>query len=108
MKEKQIETMFADISDTLHKHIELEPYQYLSVEYAKKYNNMRVSIDVPSIVNELYDMGYRKQVESAWIAVPLSDVSIGKAYKCSKCGKIRYGSRLSPYCSECGARLKGE
>ena len=63
MKEKQIETMFADISDTLHKHIDLEPYQYLSVEYAKKYNNMRVSIDIPSIINELYDMGYRKQIE---------------------------------------------
>ena len=42
-----------------------------------------------------------------WIAVPSSDMSIGKAYKCSECGKFRYGVRLPPYCQECGAKMDG-
>ncbi len=42
-----------------------------------------------------------------WIAVPSSDMSTGKAYKCSECGKFRYGCRLPPYCQECGAKMDG-
>ena len=40
-----------------------------------------------------------------WIAVPSSDMSTGKAYKCSECDKMRYGCRLPPYCQECGAKM---
>lgn len=43
-----------------------------------------------------------------WIAVPSSDMSTGKAYKCSECGKFRFGVRLPPYCQECGARMDGD
>lgn len=43
-----------------------------------------------------------------WIAVPSSDMSTGKAYECSECGKFRFGVRLSPYCQECGAKMDGE
>ena len=39
-----------------------------------------------------------------WIAVPSSDLSIGRAYKCSECKAMRYGSRLPPYCQECGSK----
>lgn len=42
-----------------------------------------------------------------WIAVPSSDMSTGKAYKCSNCEKMRYGVRLPPYCQECGAKMDG-
>lgn len=43
-----------------------------------------------------------------WIAVPSSDMSTGKAFKCSKCQKMRYGVRLPPYCQECGAKMDGK
>lgn len=43
-----------------------------------------------------------------WIAVPSSDMSIGKAFKCNKCQKMRYGVRLPPYCQECGAKMDGK
>ena len=43
-----------------------------------------------------------------WIAVPSSDMSTGKAYKCSECQKMRYGVRLPPYCQECGAKMDGK
>lgn len=39
-----------------------------------------------------------------WIAVPSSDLSIGRANKCSECKAMRYGSRLPPYCQECGSK----
>lgn len=107
MKEKQIETMFADISDTLHKHIDLEPYRYTSVEYAKKYNNMRVCIDIPSIINELYDMGYRKQIEGAW---KLNSDGSGT---CNQCGITQKNvwdyDNWQNFCGHCGAKMiKGE
>ena len=40
-----------------------------------------------------------------WIPVPSSDMSTGKAYKCSECKIMRYGCRLPPYCQECGAKM---
>lgn len=55
---------------------------------------------------ELENIEERKH--GTWIAVPSSDMSTGKAYKCSECGKFRFGSRLPPYCQECGAKMDGE
>ena len=43
-----------------------------------------------------------------WIAVPSSDMMTGKAYKCSKCGKMRYGSFVPNYCQNCGAKMDGD
>ena len=40
-----------------------------------------------------------------WIAVPSSDMATGKAYKCSECKKMRYGSFMPNYCSHCGAKM---
>jgi hypothetical protein len=42
-----------------------------------------------------------------WIAVPSSDQATGKAYKCSECENMRYGSYMPPYCQCCGARMDG-
>lgn len=44
--------------------------------------------------------------EGEWITVPSSDLSIGRAYKCSICDKMRYGSYLPPYCQCCGAHME--
>lgn len=46
-------------------------------------------------------------VHGQWIAVPSSDMITGKAYKCSECGKMRYGSFMPNYCQCCGATMGG-
>lgn len=46
-------------------------------------------------------------VHGQWIAVPSSDMMTGKAYKCSECNKMRYGSFMPNYCQNCGARMDG-
>lgn len=47
-------------------------------------------------------------VHGRWIHVPSSDMMTGKAYKCSECGKMRYGSYMPNYCQCCGARMDGD
>lgn len=42
-----------------------------------------------------------------WILVPSSDLATGKAYKCSECEKMRYGSYMPNYCQCCGAKMDG-
>ena len=44
-------------------------------------------------------------VHGRWVAVPSSDMMTGKAYKCSECGKMRYGSFMPNYCAICGAKM---
>ena len=44
-------------------------------------------------------------VHGQWVAVPSSDMMTGKAYKCSECKKMRYGSFMPNYCSNCGAKM---
>ena len=46
-------------------------------------------------------------VHGQWVHVPSSDMMTGKAYKCSECGKMRYGSFMPNYCGNCGARMDG-
>ena len=36
-------------------------------------------------------------VHGRWIHVPSSDMMTGKAYKCSECNKMRYGSYMPNY-----------
>ena len=43
-------------------------------------------------------------VHGRWVAVPSSDMMTGKAYKCSECGKMRYGSFMPNFCQNCGNR----
>lgn len=47
-------------------------------------------------------------VHGRWIHVPSSDMMTGKAYKCSECNKMRYGSFMPNYCQNCGAKMDGE
>ena len=47
-------------------------------------------------------------VHGRWIHVPSSDMMTGKAYKCSECGKMRYGSYMPNYCQWCGAKMNME
>lgn len=45
-------------------------------------------------------------VRGEWIRVPSSDMVTGEAYKCSECGKMRYGSFLPNFCQHCGADMR--
>lgn len=45
-------------------------------------------------------------VHGEWIPVPSSDTSTGKAYECSNCKKMRYGSFMPPFCQMCGADMR--
>ena len=47
-------------------------------------------------------------VHGQWVHVPSSDMMTGKAYKCSECNKMRYGSFMPNYCGNCGAKMDGE
>ena len=47
-------------------------------------------------------------VHGLWVHVPSSDMMTGKAYKCSECGKMRYGSFMPNYCANCGAKMDKE
>ena len=46
-------------------------------------------------------------VHGRWIHIPSSDMMTGKAYKCSECNKMRYGSYMPNYCQCCGAKMDG-
>lgn len=46
-------------------------------------------------------------VHGRWVHVPSSDMITGKAYKCSECGKMRYGSYMPNYCQYCGSKMDG-
>ena len=45
-------------------------------------------------------------VRGEWIHVPSSDMATGKAYECSNCKKMRYGSFMPPFCQMCGADMR--
>lgn len=45
-------------------------------------------------------------VHAEWIRVPSSDMATGRAYECSNCKKMRYGSFLPPFCQMCGADMR--
>lgn len=47
-------------------------------------------------------------VHGKWVRVSSSDLDIGKAYICSNCKKMRYGSYQPPFCQVCGARMEDE
>ena len=64
--------------------------------------------DFLAIMNKATIIDAVEVVHGQWIAVPSSDMMTGKAYKCSVCGKMRYGSFTPNYCAICGAKMDGE
>jgi predicted amidophosphoribosyltransferase len=60
----------------------------------------------------LYNAGYRKQSEGAWVATPNITISErgrrinSTLYVCSVCDKSN-GRRMQNFCPNCGAKMKG-
>lgn len=61
----------------------------------------------PNEVKVPFSKEVAEVVHGQWIAVPSSDMMTGKAYKCSECGKMRYGSFMPNYCQNCGTKMDG-
>ena len=65
--------------------------------------------DIENIANELYNAGYRKQVEGEWIEDVIAFCNV-----CSSCrskvdrSAIKCNSGKLNYCPNCGAKMKGE
>ena len=80
------------------------------------YENTDLSIvDIAkNIAEELYNEGYRKQSEGEWIAKKeMYRTPSAKNYYCSICEKgaifdsFMGTSRITKYCPNCGAKMKG-
>lgn len=63
-------------------------------------------IDVIKIIEEQPTVEAVPLVHGEWIHVPSSDMATGRAYECSNCKKMRYGSFLPPFCQMCGADMR--
>ena len=59
-----------------------------------------------SLLEQLPKVEAKVVIHGNWVAVPSSDMMTGKAYKCSQCGKMRYGSYMPNYCQCCGADMR--
>ncbi len=91
-KEKQIEEMARNICGAIE-----EGRRCVMCELNRNCNGYESA-------NVLYKAGYRKQSEGEWIKPTMYSEHI-----CSYCGKspkIFFGL-LSPYCPNCGAKMKG-
>ena len=74
---------------------------YPSIDHyccSRKVVELRDIIEAPTIEAEPVKHG-------RWIAVPSSDMVTGKAYECSECRKMRFGSFKPNYCPNCGAKM---
>lgn len=69
-------------------------------------------LDRNKTMQNLYNMGYRKQSEGEWIAQSLISTSKRgrtikySTYKCFVCGTWN-GRHRQNYCPHCGAKMKG-
>ena len=83
--------------------------EYIEREKAwRKVNRAKNIEEALSFIDSIPTADVVEVKRGKWIPVPSSDMSTGKAYKCSECDKMRYGCRLPPYCQECGAKMDGE
>lgn len=62
--------------------------------------------EIIDIINDMPTVEAVPVVHGEWIHVPSSDMATGKAYECSNCKKMRYGSFMPPFCQMCGADMR--
>lgn len=67
-----------------------------------------VCVAIKCFVEQMPTVDAVEVVHGRWIHVPSSDMMTGKAYKCSECNKMRYGSFMPNYCQICGAKMDGD
>ena len=96
IKPKADSTLYNMRKVDLIEYIRTLEYNYnVAVSFNENQAKYIESLDVAEVVH------------GNWVAVPSSDMMTGKAYKCSECGKMRYGSFMPNYCQNCGAKMDG-
>lgn len=75
------------------------------VDYTEKNHIMASHVILEDYAEQLYNAGYRKQIEGEWVDANPN----GAVYKftCTLCGETKLG-KGTPYCPNCGAHMKGE
>lgn len=106
-KEKQIEEMAKALTKyekTLCDRLPKDKCLLTSAIHAQ------VSCDYCKIAEFLYEQGYRKQSEGEWVEkyqiLSYVEDDVDVYYECSVCGCNSHGQ--SPYCPNCGAKMKGD
>ena len=75
-------------------------------------DNLKIPSDAPYKASVKRVVAQQPTVEAVpvvhgeWIHVQSSDMATARAYECSNCKKMRYGSFLPPFCQMCGADMK--
>lgn len=97
-KKKQVEEMARVIYESDRKHSKILPLSLWNCII--KYGGTRTSEAVA-----LYKAGYRKQSEGEWTFDRDNALNGIEPYRCSVCEGTSQHRR--PYCSLCGAKMKG-
>ena len=91
---------------------EIEAIKKYACKGCESYNGIKYrscwADDLISWIKDAPKVDAVEVVHGRWIHVPSSDMMTGKAYKCSECGKMRYGSYMPNYCQCCGAKMDGD
>lgn len=86
-------------------HYDIDPYWDMfnvkELDRAPKWDGHTPS----EAIERIRELSPRTFCSGEWIPVPSSDLATGKAYKCSVCNRMRYGSHLPHYCSNCGTTM---
>ena len=90
-REKQIEEIAND-------------YYEIMLKAAKSFGTMSQGVS-KFYARHLYEKGYRKQSEGAWIWTENGTEDYEQYWLCSCCNNKSYWK--SKFCEECGARMKG-
>lgn len=75
-------------------------------------DNLKIPSDAPYKASVKRVVAQQPTVEAVpvvhgeWIHVQSSDMATARAYECSNCKKMRYGSFLPPFCQMCGADMR--
>lgn len=92
--------------------VPVDKIMFLELSVDKKTKTAKAVIELGDRKFQLYlpdvDVDVEPVVHGQWIPVPSSDMVTGKAYECSECKKMRFGSFKPNYCPNCGAKMEGE
>ena len=94
------------MSDLISRKVLLEALKKSRKCHAQDGRELELLCRCENIVNEQPPVEAVPVVHGEWICVPSSDMATGRAYECSNCKKMRYGSFLPPFCQMCGADMR--
>ena len=95
----------------MSKNKQIEEMTEILKRYTKKHNIMASVVILECYAEELYNADYRKQSEGEWVVAKTerawNDAEYPYMHRCSLCGNEEASQSLTPYCPNCGAKMKG-